>query len=132
MLATDVYLKFLEPLAGGPVEVLEHDILAQPLPEGEFDLVHSRLLVEHIGFGAVPNLVAGLRPGGILLLEDYDMACRGSHPDRIRHRDQQDPRGQAGHPAHEGAVGPHRLRRPRACPAQAHRGLRRRVLLAER
>jgi SAM-dependent methyltransferase len=81
VLATDVYLKFLEPLAGGPVEVLEHDILAQPLPEGEFDLVHSRLLIEHIGFGALPNLAAGLRPGGILLLEDYDMACRGSHPD---------------------------------------------------
>ena len=81
VLATDVYLKFLEPLAGGPVEVLEHDILAEPLPEGEFDFVHSRLLVEHIGFGALPNLLAGLRPGGILLLEDYDMGCRGSDPD---------------------------------------------------
>src|SRR5437773_1814230 len=68
VLATDVYLKFLEPLAGGPVEISEHDILKSPLPEEEFDLVHTRLLVEHVGTGALPNLLAGVRPGGILVL----------------------------------------------------------------
>jgi SAM-dependent methyltransferase len=80
VLATDVYLKFVEPLAGGPVEIREQDIVAEPLPEGEFDLVHTRLLVEHVGTAALPNLAAGLKPGGILLLEDYDMGCTGFHP----------------------------------------------------
>jgi SAM-dependent methyltransferase len=80
VLATDVYLKFIEPLAGGPVEVREHDILDSPLPEGEFDLVHTRLLVEHVGTGALPNLLAGVRPGGLLLVEEYDMGCRGAYP----------------------------------------------------
>jgi SAM-dependent methyltransferase len=78
--AADVYLKFLEPLAGGPVDVAEHDILAEPLPESEFDLVHTRLLVEHVGFGALANLVAGVRPGGHLLVEEYDFSCRGTYP----------------------------------------------------
>jgi SAM-dependent methyltransferase len=81
VLATDLYLKFVEPLAGGPVEVREHDILAGPLPAREFDVVHTRLLVEHVGPNALPNLYAGVRPGGVLLLEDYDFVSRGSHPE---------------------------------------------------
>jgi SAM-dependent methyltransferase len=81
VLATDLYPKFLEPLHGGPVEVRVHDILAEPLPAAEFDVVHTRLLVEHVGAAALPNLVAGLRPGGVLLLEDYDFGCGGAHPD---------------------------------------------------
>ena len=81
VLAADVYLKFLEPLAGGAVEVREHDVLAAPLPEGEFDVAHARLLVEHVGAGALPNLVAGVRPGGLLVLEDYDMASVRFHPE---------------------------------------------------
>ena len=83
--AADVYLKFLEPLAGGPVEIAEHDIVAAPLPGGEFDVVHARLLIEHVGMGALGNLLAGVRPGGLLVIEDYDMASRVAsyppHPD---------------------------------------------------
>jgi hypothetical protein len=78
--AADVYLKFLEPLAGGPVEIAEHDIIAAPLPGGEFDLVHARLLIEHVGTGALPNLLAGARPGGLLVIEDYDFVSQVSYP----------------------------------------------------
>jgi SAM-dependent methyltransferase len=78
--AADVYLKFLEPLRGGPVEIAEHDIVAAPLPGGEFDVVHARLLIEHVGMGALGNLLAGVRPGGLLVVEDYDMVSRGIHP----------------------------------------------------
>ncbi len=89
--AADVYLKFLEPLAGGPVEVAEHDIVAAPLPGGEFDVVHARLLIEHIGMGALGNLLAGVRPGGVLAIEDYDMALPATvyppHPDAARMTD---------------------------------------------
>ncbi len=80
VLAADVYLKFLEPLQGGPVEIAEHDIAAAALPSEEFDIVHARLLVEHVGMGALPNLLAGVRPGGLLVLEDYDVVSRGAHP----------------------------------------------------
>jgi SAM-dependent methyltransferase len=80
VLAADVYLKFLEPLAGGPVEVAQHDIVASPLPAGEFDVVHARLLIEHLGAAALPNLLAGVRPGGLLVLEDYDIVSLGIHP----------------------------------------------------
>lgn len=80
VLAADVSLKFLEPLAGGAVEIAEHDILAAPLPASEFDLVHARLLIEHTGITALPNLLAGVRPGGLLVLEDYDNVSRGAHP----------------------------------------------------
>jgi SAM-dependent methyltransferase len=78
--AADVYLKFLEPLEGGPVEIAEHDVTATPLPVGEFDLVHARLLIEHIGTGALPNLLAGVRPGGLLVIEDYDFLSQVSYP----------------------------------------------------
>jgi SAM-dependent methyltransferase len=80
VLAADVFLKFLEPLAGGPVEVAQHDIVSAPLPEAEFDVVHARLLIEHLGAGALPNLLAGVRPGGLLVIEDYDMVSRAIHP----------------------------------------------------
>jgi SAM-dependent methyltransferase len=81
VLATDVYLKFIAPLAGGPVEISEHDIRSQALPSGEFDLVHTRLLVEHVRAHVLANLCAGVRSGGVLLVEDYDMGCRGIHPE---------------------------------------------------
>lgn len=80
VLAADVYMKFLEPLAGGAVQVAEHDIRAKPLPAGEYDIVHARLLVEHVGTGALENMVAGVRPGGWLLVEEYDFGCSGFYP----------------------------------------------------
>ena len=81
VLAADVSMKFLEPLAGPVVQVSEHDIRAAPLPAGEYDVVHARLLVEHVGTGALANMLAGVDAGGWLLIEDYDMGCRGWHPD---------------------------------------------------
>jgi SAM-dependent methyltransferase len=80
VLAADVYLKFLEPLEGGPVEIAEHNIITTSLPDGEFDIVHARLLIEHVGTGALPNLLAGLRPGGVLVIEDYDFSSVGTYP----------------------------------------------------
>lgn len=80
VLATDVYTKFLDALELSNLEAREHDIRADPLPGGH-DLVHARLLVEHLGPQVIPNLVAGLKPGGILLLEDYDWGATAMHPE---------------------------------------------------
>lgn len=80
VLATDVHTAFVEHLAGDRVDVRRQDILEEPLP-AEFDVVHARLLVEHVGLGALANLATGLRPGGVLLVEEYDTGCRGWHPE---------------------------------------------------
>lgn len=65
----------------GVVSACEQDIRSTPLPAERFDFVHARLLVEHVGLAAIPNLVAGLRPGGRLLVEDLDCGSRGWHPE---------------------------------------------------
>src|SRR4051794_33999965 len=48
LLVTDVDTRFLEPLASGTVEVRHHDIRVDPLPESAFDVIHSRLVLEHL------------------------------------------------------------------------------------
>jgi SAM-dependent methyltransferase len=68
--ATDLDTQFLDGLDG--VEVLRHDVTRDPLEPGAYDLVHARMLVEHLPARAdvIARLVAALRPGGVLLLED--------------------------------------------------------------
>ncbi|GAA4835480.1 methyltransferase domain-containing protein [Saccharopolyspora rosea] len=74
VLAVDNDTRYLEPLAGGQVEVLAADITADPLPADHFDLVHARLLVEHLPSAedAIGAMVAAVRPGGWLVVEDLD------------------------------------------------------------
>ena len=57
------------------VEVLVHDIAADPLPESAFDLVHARLVLMHVPErdAALRRMVSALRAGGWLLIEDFDM-----------------------------------------------------------
>jgi SAM-dependent methyltransferase len=75
VLATDIEPRFLDPLAGlGNVDVCRHDVVVDPLPESEFDLVHARLVLVHVPerITAIHRLVQSLRPGGWLLIEDAD------------------------------------------------------------
>jgi hypothetical protein len=44
----DIDTRFLGPLAAERFEVLRSDVTREPLPEGQFDLVHSRLLLEQL------------------------------------------------------------------------------------
>jgi SAM-dependent methyltransferase len=60
-----------------------------PVPGAPFDVVFARLLMIHMTdpVGAARNLAAQLRPGGKLILMDYDlsrMACRPEHPAMTR------------------------------------------------
>lgn len=68
---TDVDTRFLDPADG--LTVLQHDVVNDDI-EGEYDLIHSRLLLEHLPAreSVLKKLVAALRPGGRLLIEDYD------------------------------------------------------------
>jgi SAM-dependent methyltransferase len=81
VLATDVTTRYLDALDAPGLEVREHNILEDPLPEGEFDLVHARLVVEHLGRPALEALIPPLKPGGWLVLEDYSFAAAGVNPD---------------------------------------------------
>jgi SAM-dependent methyltransferase len=56
------------------VRLLRHDITSDPLPGDGFDLVHARLVLLHLPERLrVLELLAGaLRPGGWLVLEEFD------------------------------------------------------------
>ena len=71
VLATDINPAWLDP--HGSYEVRRHDIVADP-PPGTFDLVHARLVLVHVPdrARALATMVAALRPGGWLLVEDAD------------------------------------------------------------
>jgi SAM-dependent methyltransferase len=81
VLATDVSTRYLDPLEGPNLEVRRHDILSDPLPEEKFDLVHARLVVEHLGFAALERMAAAVRPAGWILLEDFDWAGAAAYPE---------------------------------------------------
>ncbi|MCT9084646.1 class I SAM-dependent methyltransferase [Streptomyces fulvoviolaceus] len=56
------------------VRLLRHDIVRDPLPGDGYDLIHARLVLVHLPqrLEVLDRLVSALRPGGRLLLEDFD------------------------------------------------------------
>jgi SAM-dependent methyltransferase len=78
VLATDINLSWAANAAAPNVTILEHDVAADPPPGGPFDLVHARLVLVHVPErdAALANMVAALRPGGVLLVEDADPALQ--------------------------------------------------------
>jgi SAM-dependent methyltransferase len=73
VVAADLDPRYLEDLPAG-VEVVQLDVRTDELPDGDFDLIHARLLLEHLSEHAsvVQRLATKLRPGGWLVVEDYD------------------------------------------------------------
>lgn len=83
VVATDTETRFLEHLSTPNLEVRHHDVVADPIEESAYDLIHARLVLMHLPgrVPAVARLTAALRPGGWLVLEDYDMVTFGHcHP----------------------------------------------------
>jgi len=81
VLATDIDTAWAadgKKTATAHVEILKHDIAHDPLPEKQFDLVHARLVLVHVPEReqALQNMMAALKPGGWLLLEDADPALQ--------------------------------------------------------
>ncbi|KOG13337.1 methyltransferase [Streptomyces viridochromogenes] len=56
------------------VRLLRHDIVHDPLPGQYYDLVHARLVLLHLPqrLRVLQRLVTALRPGGRLVLEEFD------------------------------------------------------------
>jgi SAM-dependent methyltransferase len=74
VVATDLDTDFLETLTEENLEVRRHDIVSDELETDAFDLIHARLVLEHLAErdDVVRRLAAALRPGGWLVLEDFD------------------------------------------------------------
>jgi SAM-dependent methyltransferase len=80
VVATDLDTRFLDELDHECLEVLRHDIVNDEIPVGGYDLIHARLLLEHLPARreVVARLAAALKPGGWLVAEDFDFATWGT------------------------------------------------------
>src|SRR5580693_221896 len=71
VVATDLDPSLLEGRDAPNLEVRRHDVTKDPLPAATFDLVHARLVLEHLPdrLEVLRHLAATLKPGGWLLVE---------------------------------------------------------------
>ena len=74
VLVTDIDPRFLAGFNRDNLEVRIHDVGVDPLPEAAFDLIHTRLVLVHVPQreATIGRLVNALKPGGWLVVEDYD------------------------------------------------------------
>ncbi len=81
VLSTDVDLRFHGPAVGN-TEIRGHDITRDPVPEGTFDLVHARAVLQHVAAreAALDRMIAALKPGGWIVVEEADMRAFEAQP----------------------------------------------------
>jgi SAM-dependent methyltransferase len=72
--ALDADVRFLRPLESDCLVVVEADLTEAQLPADRYDLVHARLVLEHLPQrdAVLTSLASAVRPGGWLLIEDFD------------------------------------------------------------
>jgi SAM-dependent methyltransferase len=80
VLATDIDVSWL-PAAGvgiDGVQVRRHDVALDGPPSDVFDLAHARLVLVHVPERetALAHMVQAVRPGGWVLVEDFDLAMQ--------------------------------------------------------
>lgn len=81
VLSVDMDLRFhCDPVPG--LEIREVDVIADPLPEGEFDLVHARAVLTHLLDRplALDKFVAAAKPGGWIVVEEADWRAFEAQP----------------------------------------------------
>ncbi len=76
VVATDLDVSWMP--ADAPFDVERRDVAVDDAPEGPFDLVHARLLLTHVPdrHEAVRRMAGALRPGGWLVIEDFDVSVQ--------------------------------------------------------
>jgi len=74
VLATDLNTDWIDTRGLANLEVRQHDVVADGLPAPAFDLIHARLVMTHLPTreDVLQRLVQALKPGGVLLIEDFD------------------------------------------------------------
>ena len=74
VLATDLSLELMQSqgVEGENMELRRLDVLSDPMPDEEFDLVHCRLVLEHLPgrVDALARMAGVLAPGGWLVIEE--------------------------------------------------------------
>ncbi len=80
VVATDLNPRFLVGLDTPNLEIRRHNLLHDELEPAEYDLVHCRMVLEHLPdpLWAIRRLFDALRPGGWLLAEDGDSRSFGA------------------------------------------------------
>ncbi|MEW2581418.1 class I SAM-dependent methyltransferase [Streptomyces syringium] len=75
VVATDIDTRHLGPAAEHGIEIRIHNVLADSMAEWSFDLVHARMVVEHLPDPptTIRRMSACLAPGRWLVVEDLDL-----------------------------------------------------------
>lgn len=71
VLATDVDVSVLSTVSVPRLSVQRHDVARDPMPDGLFDLIHARFVLEHLAEreDVLDRLVHALAPGGVIAVE---------------------------------------------------------------
>ena len=74
VVAVDIDTRLLSDIEANNLEVVQLDVVSDPLPSGPFDVIHARLLLMHLPprEEVLERLVALLAPGGTLVVEEHD------------------------------------------------------------
>jgi SAM-dependent methyltransferase len=74
VLVTDIDPRWMGGTSSPNVEVRLHDIVNDDLERGRFDVVHARLVLLHLPErrSALQKMVEAVKPGGWLLIDDFD------------------------------------------------------------
>ena len=74
VVAVDLDTRWFEHDGSPQLEVRQLDVVTGPIPEGPWDLIHERLVLQHIPdrLDVLDELVALLAPHGWLVVEDFD------------------------------------------------------------
>lgn len=74
IVATDIDTRHLRALNDSRIQIWQHNLATDPLPEQTFDLIHARLVLVHLPERdkALGSMVRALKPGGWLVVEEFD------------------------------------------------------------
>lgn len=86
VVVTDIDTRFLAGLDAPNVEVRRHNVVTDELDQGAFDVVHTRLVLVHLPEreAVVQRLIGALKPGGWLVLEEFDSLSMRGDRDRFQ------------------------------------------------
>ncbi|MET0147229.1 MAG: methyltransferase domain-containing protein [Ilumatobacteraceae bacterium] len=76
VVATDIDISRSRAPSLDQLEVRRHDLVTDELPTGPWDLIHERLVLQHVPahLAVLDRIVSALAPGGWVVLEDFDTA----------------------------------------------------------
>ncbi|HVW31900.1 MAG TPA: methyltransferase domain-containing protein [Acidimicrobiia bacterium] len=107
--AADINPAFLSRLEGEPnIGTRLCDVRVHDFPAGSFDLIHTRLVLEHLPdrLAVMKRMVDWLRPGGWVFFEEPDTAAAVVSPNRLWVRHMQGYASAAGYDVNTGRMLP--------------------------